>query len=208
MVEHDWSVGQILDALDRHGLAENTLVIVTSDNGPHKKGDGWNFEQEFGHRSSHIYRGQKSDAWDGGHRVPFFARWPGVIEAGSRCDQTICLTDLMATCADILDVSLPENAGEDSASFWPLLQGQTAPTRDATVHHSMNGEFAIRQGDWKLVLCRGSGGWTLPENEAPDQPPGQLYNLKDDSQEQNNLYTAEPEVVARLQKTLTALRED
>ncbi len=202
VVETDWSVGRILDALERNGLAENTLVILTSDNGCHSEPLG--LEERYGHRGNHIYRGQKSDAWDGGHRIPFLARWPGKIRAGSACDQTICLTDLLATCAAILGKRLPDTAGEDSYDILPLLRGATKePVREATVHHSMTGEFAIRQGPWKLVLCRGSGGWSLKEKDVPaDAPPAQLYHMGDDPGERKNLHDAHPDVVARLKSLL------
>jgi arylsulfatase A-like enzyme len=204
--EHDWSIGRILAALERHGLTENTLVIVTSDNGAHS--EPLRLEEQFGHRSNHLYRGQKSDAWDGGHRIPFIARWPGVIPAGARCERTICLTDLLATCADIVGDALPRSSGEDSESILPRLRDPHAPPRSAAVvHHSMDGEFAIRRGGWKLVTCRGSGGWTLPDAKVPaDAPAGQLYNMQADPAEQHNLYTQRPDLVAELQQLLDTYR--
>ena len=109
-------------------------------------------------------RGSKADIFDGGHRIPFIARWPDRTKAGSRCAQTICLTDLMATCAEILGAKLPDNAGEDSVSILPALLGtDKAPLHEAVVHHSINGSFAIRQGKWKLELCADSGGWSDPK---------------------------------------------
>lgn len=201
VVETDWTVGRILDALKRNGLDENTLVIVTSDNGAHT--EPLKLEKQYGHRGNSIYRGQKSDAWDGGHRIPFVARWPGKIKEGTSCGQTICLTDLLATCAAIVGTDLPDDAGEDSADTLPLLLGGDGPVREATVHHSIAGDFAIRQGPWKLVLCKGSGGWSLAEKAVPaDAPPMQLYNMQDDPREQENLYDAHPEIVARLKGLL------
>lgn len=208
VVEHDWSVGRILDAIDRNGLRENTLVIITSDNGAHMRGGGFDFEQEFGHRSNHIYRGQKSDCWDGGHRVPFIARWPSVVQAGITCDETICLTDLMATVVEINGVALAEGAGEDSLSMLPLLRGESGPGgREAIVHHSIHGEFAIRRGPWKLVACRGSGGWSQPEEKAPTAPPMQLYNIADDPKEQHNLCDHEPAVRETLLNLLHQIQQ-
>ncbi len=206
VTEHDWSIGRILEALKRNGLAENTLVIVTSDNGC--PSESMRLQEKYGHLGNYIYRGQKSDAWDGGHRIPFFASWPGVIEPGSQCDKTVCLTDLMATIAGICDVDLPEDAGEDSCDILPYLLGDQERTiREATVHHSISGEFAIRQDRWKLVTCRGSGGWSLKEDEVPaDAPPMQLYDMAADPGEQSNLYHENPGVVEELLDMLNRYR--
>jgi len=202
VVETDWTVGRVLEALRRSGLEENTLVIMTSDNGCHSQ--PIRLQEDYGHLGNYIYRGQKSDAWDGGHRIPFIARWPGRIRPGTACGQTICLTDLLATCAAIVGERLPDDAGEDSYSILPALEGAAAqPIREATVHHSMSGQFAIRQGPWKLVLCKGSGGWSLPENKVPaGAPPMQLYNMQDDPREQKNLFAEKPDVVERLKGLL------
>ena len=200
VMQTDHAVGQVLDALDRNGLTDNTLVLFTSDNGcsPQAK-----FDQlaKHGHDPSHVFRGHKADIYEGGHRVPFVVRWPGRIEPGSSSDQTACLTDLMATFAEILGVSLPDDAGEDSVSLLPALRGEaTKPLREATVHHSINGSFAIRQGRWKLVLCPGSGGWSNPRpGKAPaDAPRVQLYDLDDDAAEQANVQAEHRDVVRRL----------
>jgi arylsulfatase A-like enzyme len=206
--ETDWGVGQILAALERHGLAENTLIIVTSDNGSH-----WPPKQiqKHQHRANYVYRGQKADIWDGGHRIPFIARWPGTTKPGTVCDDTICLTDLLATCAAILGVKLPNDAGEDSYSILPHLLGKkVGPIREATVHHSSRGMFAIRQGPWKLVLGRGSGGFTPPRRIEPKEgePIGQLYDLKDDPGETRNIYDERPDVVARLTKLLERYKRE
>ncbi|QDU70635.1 sulfatase family protein [Mucisphaera calidilacus] len=206
VVEHDWSIGRVLETLERSGLADDTLVIVTSDNGAHIRGQGmkadmpFDFEQQYGHRSNHIYRGQKTDAWDGGHRIPYIARWPGVIEPGSTCDHPICLTDLLATVAELHGEDLPDDAGEDSLSTLPLMhQQQPGSGRQAIVHHSGGGEFAIRQGNWKLIDCPGSGGWSMPPGKVPDDaPPRQLYNLDNDIEEQHNLIGQHPDVEQRL----------
>ncbi|MCC5830584.1 MAG: arylsulfatase [Phycisphaeraceae bacterium] len=212
VVEHDWSVGQILQSLDRHGIADNTLVIATSDNGAHMRDPKSNFDlfRDFGHRSNHIYRGQKSDAWDGGHRVPCLMRWPGTIAAGSTCDQLTSLTDLLATFAELTDQSMPEEAGEDSVSMLSLLTGQNfQPARNSVIHHSITGQFAIRDSRWKLIECRGSGGWSLPEQDVPaDDPAGQLYDMLEDPGEQRNLYAERPDIVERLGSQLNAQRGD
>ena len=201
--EFDWSVGEVLKSLERLGLRENTLVIVTSDNGARLGGrDG-----TFGHQSCGDLRGQKADVWDGGHTVPFVARWPGRIQPGSTSDELICLTDLMATSAAIADATLPRDAGEDSYNVLPALLHDTGgrPIREAVVHHSGAGMFAIRQGDWKLVLGRGSGGFSEPKSIDPDpgEPTGQLYNLSVDPAETNNLWAEHPGIVDRLTALLT-----
>lgn len=200
VMQTDAVVGAVSRALEKIGATDNTLVIFTSDNGC-SKAAGIEDLRRKGHQVSAHLRGSKADIWDGGHRIPFIARWPGRIAAGSQTDQLICLVDLFATAADILDVELPENAAEDSVSFLPALRSQPiVSTRKGVIHHSISGHFAYRQGPWKLCLAKASGGWTSPkENQAPkDAPHGQLYNLADDPGEQNNLFTTQPEVVNRL----------
>ncbi|MCK5174390.1 MAG: sulfatase-like hydrolase/transferase, partial [Planctomycetes bacterium] len=150
--------------------------------------------------------GAKADVYEGGHRIPFIAKWPGKIKPGSTSNETICLTDLMATAADIANYKLPDNAGEDSVSILPVLLGEkhSKPLREATVHHSMNGSFSIRKGNWKLLLCPGSGGWSKPrpgKDSMKGLPPIQLYDLEKDIKETNNLQDKYPEKV----KELTAL---
>lgn len=199
VMETDWAVGEVLAALDRVGVADNTLVFFTSDNGcsPAAKVDELESKSHF---PSELRRGYKSDIWDGGHRIPFIARWPGKIKAGSRTDQLICLTDLMATCAEILGAKLPDNAGEDSVSILPALLGTArVPIREAVVHHSIKGNFAIRQGQWKLEFCIGSGGWS---KGGVEEPPGQLYDMSKDVGERVNEYREHPEIVSRLTKLL------
>ncbi len=205
VMETDWAVGEVLAALDKAGVGGNTLVIFTSDNGC-SKAAGIPQLQAQGHYPSADMRGSKADIFDGGHRIPFIARWPDKIKAGSRCDQTICQTDLMATCADIAGAKLPDNAGEDSVSILPALLGKDqSPLHKAVVHHSINGSFAIRQGKWKLELCADSGGWSDPKpgsTEAKGLPDTQLYDLSTDIAESKNVYAEHPEEVARLTKLL------
>jgi arylsulfatase A len=150
-----------------------------------------------GHFPSGPYRGYKSDAWDGGHRIPCIARWPGVIRSGSECNQLVCLSDLMATCAEIVGDNLPDNAGEDSVSMMPLFRNEERSIRDHVVHHSIEGKFAIRDGHWKLVLCPGSGGWTKKDAEAAKEglPLVQLYDMQADPGEKNNLQSEQPDKV-------------
>ena len=144
-----------------------------------------------------------------GHRIPFIASWPGVIEPGARCDKTVCLTDLLATVAGICDVDLPRDAGEDSYDILPYMRAIRKQTiREATVHHSISGEFAIRKDQWKLVTCRGSGGWSLREADVPaDAPPMQLYDMASDPEEQNNLFCEKSEIAEELLGILDRYRE-
>ncbi len=201
VMQTDATIGAVLDALEKGGLAENTLVIMTSDNGCSPSA---NFPElkEHGHNPSHVFRGHKADVFDGGHRVPFLVQWPAQIKAGGKSDQIICLTDFMRTVADIIDVKLPDDTAEDSVSFLPALKGvDKVPLREAIVHHSINGSFVIRQGPWKLVLCAGSGGWSDPKPGTPAEktlPPVQLYNLATDIGETNNLQAEHPDTVTRL----------
>ena len=205
VMETDWAVGEVLAALDKAGVADNTLVFFTSDNGcsPVAKVDKL---EANGHFPSARFRGYKSDIWDGGHRVPFFVRWPGRVKPGSHNKQVICHTDLMATCSEILDVKLPDDAGEDSVSLLSGLLGkEAAPVHEAVVHHSISGCFAIRQGQWKLEFCPGSGGWGKPGDAAAkkqDLPEVQLYDLASDIGETRNVRAEHPDVVERLTKLL------
>ena len=206
VMETDDGFRQILDSLDRNGLAETTLVIFSSDNGCSKVA-GIPGLQKQGHYPSADMRGSKADIWDGGHRVPFIVRWPGVVAAGSTSDQTICLTDLFATCAEILDQPLPPDAAEDSVCFLPALIGRPIKsTRAGVIHHSISGHFGYRIGNWKLCLAKGSGGWSSPKEGAvsPSAPIAQLYDLNSDPGETNNLYESRPEVADRLLDQLEA----
>ena len=153
-----------------------------------------------GHFSSGPYRGYKSDAWDGGHRIPCIARWPGLIRPGSTCDQLVCLSDLMATCAEIVGDTLPDNAGEDSVSMMPLLNESSESGRSTVVHHSITGKFAIRDGRWKVVLCPGSGGWTHSDAQAARDglPLVQLYDMQADPGETRNLHAEYPDKIKEL----------
>ena len=142
-METDHVVGQIAAAIDEHGFRENTLFIVTSDNGCSPRANFKNLESQ-GHYASAQFRGAKADLWDGGHRVPFIVRWPAHVKADTVSDQLICQSDLMATCADILGATLAPEAGPDSESFLPALKGEPIPTkRNGLVHHSIGGFFPI-----------------------------------------------------------------
>jgi arylsulfatase A-like enzyme len=223
VMETDWAVGQIVKAVDDAGIADNTLIIVTADNGcsPAALSGGDNIAFKEGksepidpeaHYASSIYRGHKADIFEGGHRVPFIARWNGKVKAGSTFDQPICLVDLYATCAEMLGKELTDEEAPDSVSFLPALLGTaTGPLREATVHHSIRGNFAIRQGPWKLEMCPGSGGWSYPRPKRDNfdgLPPIQLYNLSKDIDETDNVYNQHPEVVKNLKALLTKYVEE
>ena len=207
-VQVDHSVGQILSTLDELSLVENTLIIFTSDNGAHWYTDDI---ERFDHRANLHLRGQKADIWEGGHRVPFVARWPGTIKQGSVNDETVTHTDFFATIAEIVGFDIPEGVAEDSYNILPVLLDSTidTPIREATVHHSLDGMFAIRKGEWKFIEGRGSGGFTQPRRiELEDgEPQGQLFNLAEDPSEQNNVYTQYPEIVDQLQTLLNRYKD-
>jgi arylsulfatase A len=205
VMQTDAAIGQVLDALDKNGLAENTLLVITSDNGCSPRAE---FEELVtkGHNPSYVFRGHKADIYEGGHRIPFMVRWPPRVKSGTTSDQTTCLTDFTATCAEILGVRLPADAAEDSVSMLPALLGTaTKPLREATVHHSINGSFAIRQGNWKLCFCPGSGGWSAPRPDRDDtsgMPTLQLFDLAADIGEKNNVAADNAAIVQRLTRLL------
>ena len=192
-------------------MAQDTLVILTSDNGcaPYA---GFDELVAKGHNPSYHFRGYKADIYDGGHRLPFIARWPGKVKAGSTSDQLICHTDLLATCAEIVGAKLPANAGEDSVSILPALLGTaTKPLHEAVVHHSGNGAFAIRQGRWKLALCPGSAGWSFPKPGKDDTsklPRIQLFDMVDDVSETKNVEAEHADIVEQLTKLLQKYVDD
>ena len=200
VMQTDNVVGEISAALEKYGFADNTLVILTSDNGC-SKAAGIPALAAQGHQVSAHLRGSKADIWDGGHRIPFIVRWPGKVKPGSSSDQLICLTDLFATAGEITGNDLPVGSCEDSVSFVPALLGQTIDSsRVGVIHHSISGHFAYRQGPWKLALAKASGGWSSPkEGEAPKgSPKAQLFDMKSDPGEKRNLYLEKPEIAQRL----------
>jgi arylsulfatase A-like enzyme len=226
VVETDAFVGAVLDALDRTGMAANTLLVFTSDNGglyhwweaketddlkhyqPTKRGE---YVKDFGHQGNIHLRGTKADIWEGGHRVPLVVRWPGKTPAGTSSDELVELTDLLATCAAITGAELPAGAGEDSRNILPALLGEKTekPLREYAVHHSLWGMFAIRKGDWKMVEQRGSGGFTRPRVIDPAKeggPVGQLYNLREDPSETRNLWDEKPQTVKELSQLLEKVK--
>ena len=191
MMETDWHVGRILEFLDEQKLAENTLVVFTSDNGPEKT---WTKRAELHqHQSNGIYREGKRSIYEGGHRVPFFIRWPAKVKAGSTWDEPVCQTDLLATFAEMVGSKLPHDAGEDSDSFYmDLLGRKRGLARLPMIHHASNGRFAIRDGQWKLVM---------PHAKSRVE----LYDLSTDPSEKKDMAKAHPEIVKLLTESITRI---
>jgi len=217
VVQTDHVVGAVLNALERADVADTTLVVFTSDNGPEVTGEvdpgAYDRLQTYGHASMGSLRGAKRDAWEGGHRVPFIARWPGFIKAGAVSGEIICHVDLMATVAALLKTSLPPDAAGDSVSILPALldQPRAAPLREATVHHSARGKFAIRRGDWVLILAptgddngkQGEPAWIQQQRGySRHAATGELYNLASDPSQRENLYAAQSDTVKELESLL------
>ncbi len=198
VMETGWSAGQVIQALEEAGIAEDTLVIFTSDNG-HLPTE-WNELVGAGHFPSGPYRGRKADIWEGGHRVPFMIRWPGRIKAGAVSDDILSLNDIFATCSELLGVKLPPDAGEDSISFLTTALGESdQPHRDHVVSHSVGGEFAYMEGPWKVVFRNE----ITNRNQSRGKPRiVELYNLQSDIDESDNRYEAEPEIAERLSQNL------
>jgi arylsulfatase A-like enzyme len=202
----DEMVGRVLRKLRETGLDENTVVIFTSDNGCSPMA---NFEELLaaGHNPSYVFRGHKSDIYEGGHRIPLLVRWPGGIAPGGRCDKIVCLSDFMATMADLLGAELPPEAGVDSISNLPLWLDADAPgVREDVVHQSYDGSLSIRKGKYKLEMCPGSGGWSYPASgeETADMPRFQLYDLEEDIAERVNVIADHPAIAGYLKKILVA----
>ncbi len=201
----DREVGRLLAKLEDAGMAENTLVLFSSDNGP-----VWYPAdvKRLGHAAVGPLRGMKGDAWEGGHRMPLIARWPGKVKAGAVSDELVSLTDMMATFAAIVGATVSKNAGEDSCNILPILTGKHSgkPVRETMVNLTAGGRgrLAIRKGSWKLIPFLGSGGFSKPRSvkPGPDDPAGQLYNLDDDIGEQKNLYAEKPKIAKELRDLL------
>lgn len=213
ILELDYVVGELIATLERLGVADNTVIMFSSDNGPEVP-TVYYMRHDHQHDGARPWRGVKRDNWEGGHRVPFIVRWPGQVKAGSTSDQITSLTDVMATVAAIVDVPLPDSAAEDSYNMLPALLGQDqAPIRNYTLQQGFGGSryLAIRRGGWKYLAHEGSGGnryeshrllkeYQLPET-APDAP-GQLYDLETDPGETTNLYFDYPTIVMELKSLL------
>ncbi len=203
VMQTDAVVGDVLTALKKHGFEDNTLVIFTSDNGCSPQAD-FPALLKLGHNPSGEFRGNKADVYEGGHRVPFFVRWPGKVKPKSESKALAVHTDILATCADAIGVKLPDEAGEDSFSLLPALGVRKGDGRAGLVVHSINGSFGVREGKWKLCLCPGSGGWSdpRPAKEPAGAPAVQLFDLEKDIGEKLNLQDKNAEVVDRMTKQL------
>ncbi|MBE9461544.1 sulfatase-like hydrolase/transferase [Dyadobacter subterraneus] len=196
-------VGKVLHTLDSLGLTENTLVIFTSDNGADwKPGDKKIYPD---HQANYIFRGQKSDIWEGGHHVPFIASWPKNIRPNQSTTETICLTDLLATFASITGQKIPDNVAQDSFDFSILFNGNksTKSIRKSIIHHSIQGMFAIKSGKWKYIDGQGSGGWSKDESATVDLK-SQLYDLGKDPTESQNVVEEFPDIAKKLKAELDA----
>lgn len=214
VLEIDYYVGAILDALDKLELSDNTLVILSSDNGPETF--AYQRIQKHRHYSMGSLRGVKRDAWEGGHRVPLLVRWPGVIAPGRSNEALVSLTDWLATFADIAGLKLTKVAGEDSVSILPLLKGSDEPVRESVIHHSASGKFAIRHQDWLFIDYKTGDGnngrrkepdWFRKERRVVSyRSSAELFNLMVDPQQKYNLYNKHPEKAGELKKLLDETR--
>jgi arylsulfatase A-like enzyme len=218
VVQVDATVGAVLDALDEHGLSENTLVIFSSDNGSfmnrrsadsgpdHTEDPRVQAFRETNHTANGIFRGTKADVWEGGHHVPLLARWPAAVEAGTSSDQTVCLVDTFATLAALAGEPVGADVAEDSFDLSPLLLGLASEVpRAPVVNHSSMGVFAIRDGPYKLVCGNGSGGREKPRGK-PFERPYMLFNLAADPSETTDIAPEHPEIVARMEAALEGIR--
>ena len=217
LMQVDEVVKNIDAALERNDLKQDTLIVLTSDNGSFMfrlSDDVADHVQDFkalgyhteNHQSNGIWRGTKADIYEGGHRVPMLVRWPGKVQAGATCDTTTTLTDWYATFSEIVSHNLSEEEAEDSFSILPLLQGKTIWDRAPVVHHSIAGMFAIRDGKWKLIAGNGSGGRQQPKGEN-FKGPYQLYNIEEDPSETKNLASFQPETIAKLEAALKTIQD-
>ncbi len=200
----DAAIGAVLKKLEQLALSKNTLVFFASDNGPYWRPD---YIERFNHRSAGIFRGMKGDAYEGGHRIPFIAKWPSVIQANSISDATTSLTNLLATCAEITGKKINT---EDSYSILSVLKGKEklVTGQQAIIVSSSVGFFTIRRGDWKLIEGLGSGGFSEPKVMKPTKVGlnGQLFNLALDPREENDLFEKNPEKVAELRTLLAEIK--
>ena len=213
VVHTDWVVGQVLSSLKENGLEDNTIVVFSSDNGP--EAYAWKRAENFGHFSMGDFRGLKRDVWEGGHHVPFIIKWPGEIEAGSVSNEVISQVDLMATFAKIAGIELMDHAAPDSYNILPILKGEKhdSPYREATVHNTFKDKWGIRKGNW-LYIDSPSGGHRAPPESYKElkryldfNTEGILFNMKEDPEQQINLYEKYPEMIHELEILLQKYRE-
>jgi arylsulfatase A-like enzyme len=208
VVQTDWVVGQVLQALQDKGLDDNTIVIFTSDNGP--EAYAWARAMNFDHFSMGKFRGLKRDVWEGGHHVPFLIKWPGEIEAGSVSTEVISQVDLMVTLADITGIQLPDDAAPDSYNILPILKGEVhqTPFREVTIHNTFEDIWGIRKGDW-LYINSHTGGHRVPPHAFNElrgysdfATEGLLFNMKKDPEQRINLFEEYPEIVKEMDALL------
>jgi arylsulfatase A len=212
--EMDWIVGELMKTLDELDIADNTLVMFGSDNGPEVP-TVIAMRRDHQHDGARPWRGVKRDQWEGGHRTPFIVRWPGKVKAGTVCDEPLNLTDVFATCAAIVDADLPNDVAEDSFNMLPVLLGTQGKqrVRPYLIQQTWSLKMSLRKGDWKLLNHKGSGGsnyerdgeWGLKQYAIADtdpNAPGQLYNLASNPGETINVYSKHPEVVTELKALL------
>ena len=214
MEQTDWMVGEVLKTLENNGFEKNTIVIFTSDNGPEKY--AYQRIQNYEHYSMGNLRGLKRDLWEGGHRIPFIVRYPGIVPAGVVSSELICQTDLMATIAAFINISLPENAGEDSFNMVRVFKGEPLQkhVRDYIIHHSPDGSLAIRKDNWVLIEAPSGDVSKEPDwikqkfSYQSDTTPMVLYDLSSDIKESKNLFSGYPEKVKELRSLLEKSRGD
>lgn len=202
----DAMVKEIAEACKKQGIDDNTIIIFASDNGSH-----WlpSDIQQYQHESNHGTSGMKGDVWDGGHRIPLIVYWPNGTKKGASVDKIVCTTDLFATCAQLLGSKLSDNEAEDSFSMLTLISSKfqrKEPHRISIIHHGVNGDFGIREGRWKYIDCKGSGGWS--SKGADNAPEAQLYNIEADPLEKNNLILQHPKIAKRLKALLEKQKTD
>ncbi len=206
IVEFDWSTGQLLSTLEELKLTDNTLVILTSDNGP-VLNDGYlddAVEKNGSHKPAGPLRGGKSTVWEGGTRVPFIVRWPKHVPAGKETDALVCQIDLLASLAAFTNQKLPNQAAPDSVNVLPALLGETQHGRDQLVEQGNS--IAVRQGNWKLIEASNSPRPNAKQGGTGNEV-GQLYNLADDLGESKNVAVQHPEKVRELSRLLDEIRK-
>ena len=204
----DDMVGQIMKRLEQHGMADDTLLVFTSDNGP-----VWYpaDTERLGHSSTGSLRGMKADSYEGGHRVPFIVRWPTQTPASTVNEHLICHTDMLATLAVLTGQEVPIGQAQDSINQSPLLfiPKLEEPPRNTLITSNNPKYFGVRMGQWKMITGLGSGGFTQPRDLKPSEggPTGQLFNLSEDLSETNNLWQKHPEIVKQLESILRQSKE-
>ena len=204
VMQVDHHMGELIAAVNAAGIDDQTLIIFTSDNGCSPEAN-FPLLQEFGHDPSAGYRGHKADIYEGGHRVPLIARWPGRIAPGRTTKALACLTDVYPTLEEITKQARQRRGGEDGYSLLPVFQGESSTGRENLISHSIGGSFAIREGRWKLCLSAGSGGWSAPREKVAQErglPSIQLFDLEVDPGEQENVAEAHADKVAELTRSL------